>query len=108
MVLAFADIRARASKDPKRGEFLDRSRERSRFELLSRRCRTTSQFWLPGTDGIMPAVKNDGVIGDNMGFPGDGLTSHSGFRWKGDADAARAGTRDRKTGNGTMITGAGS
>jgi len=38
----------------------------------------------------MPAVKNDGVIGDNTGFPAMGLTSHSGSRWKGDADAARA------------------
>jgi len=32
------------------------------------------------TDRIILTVKNDSVIGDNMGFPDDGLTSHSGFR----------------------------
>lgn len=35
------------------------------------------------TDGIILTVKNDSVIGDNMGFPDDGLTSHSGFREQG-------------------------
>lgn len=37
----------------------------------------------PVTDGIILTVKNDSVIGDNMGFLDDGLTSHSGFREQG-------------------------
>lgn len=84
-----------------------RSRERERVDrcrLRQSRARRFDLSFLPGatgparcsapvTDGIMLTVKNDSVIGDNMGFPGDGLTSHS-------QDFANRGgnANDRKTG----------
>lgn len=65
---------------------VDRRRYKRRFDSVFLPIARGSLVTLGSvTDGIMLTVKNDSVIGDNMGFPDVGLTSHSGFREQGAA-----------------------